>query len=70
MFVKPAEGLKVRDPVRLDHLPPEGREVPDTDLYWARARLVGDVIEVPPEVVEPARKSSRSTPSTDRSTEQ
>jgi hypothetical protein len=68
MFVKPAPGLKVRDPYMQDHLPTEGREVSDTDLYWERARIVGDVLVVEPQP-ELARKS-RSAQPTDRSTEQ
>jgi hypothetical protein len=69
MIVKPAPGLKVRDPYRQDHLPPDGREVSDTDLYWERARIVGDVIVEPPPAAEPSRKSRTAQP-TDRSTEQ
>ena len=52
MFVKPgkfidADGadlgaLRVYDPDRLDHLPDEGREVPDNE-YWARRVRDGDV---------------------------
>jgi hypothetical protein len=67
MFVKPAPGLKVRDPYMQDHLPPEGREVSDTDLYWERARIVGDVLVVEQQPAEPARK--RTAQPTDRSTE-
>jgi hypothetical protein len=70
MFVKPAPGLKVRDPYRQDHLPPEGREVSDTDLYWERARIVGDVFVVQPQDPEPSRKSRTTAQPTDRSTEQ
>ncbi len=44
MFVKPADGLSVRDPVKLDLLPPEGREVPDGDLYWQRRLDCGDCV--------------------------
>ena len=44
MFVKPASGLNIRDPFKRDHLPPEGREVPDGDLYWERLLIDGDVI--------------------------
>lgn len=45
MLVKPAKGLAVRDPMLLDLLPPEGRDVPDTD-YWHRRLRDGDVIEI------------------------
>lgn len=44
MFVKPAPGLKVRDPVKKDLLPDDGREVPDVDLYWQRRLNDGDVV--------------------------
>jgi hypothetical protein len=56
MFVKPAEGLKIRDPFKRDHLPPEGREVPDGDLYWHRLARDGDVV-----VVEPVKESKKAT---------
>lgn len=46
MFVRPAEGLRVRDPDLRDHLPPEGREVPDS-AYWTRRLRDGDVIAGP-----------------------
>lgn len=56
LHVKPAEGLKVRDPLRNDHLPVEGREV-ENNAYW-RARLRdGDVVEV-----EPAASTGRRKP--------
>lgn len=42
MFVKPAAGLRVRDPVKKDFLPDEGREVADS-LYWQRRLIDGDV---------------------------
>lgn len=44
MFVKPAEGLTIRDPDLHDLLPAEGREVPNTD-YWQRRLRDGDVTE-------------------------
>jgi hypothetical protein len=45
MFVKPAPGLLVPDPDAAAHarwLPPEGREVPETE-YWRRRLADGDV---------------------------
>jgi hypothetical protein len=36
MFVKPAPGLKIRDPDMKDFLPEEGRDVPDDHLYWVK----------------------------------
>lgn len=44
MIVKPAPGLKVRHPVTKQFLPPEGIEVPDGDIFWARAAADGDVV--------------------------
>lgn len=55
MYVKPAEGRLVRDPKTLDHLPPEGREVP-RDTHWIRLLQCGDVVEAAPppqELAEP-----------------
>ena len=57
MFVKPREGYKIRDPFKKDHLPPEGREVPDGDLYWHRLARDGDVVVV--ESVKEAKKTSK-----------
>jgi hypothetical protein len=47
MFVKPAPGLKVRDPVSRLHLPLGGAEVPNTS-FWIRRLQCGDVIEAKP----------------------
>jgi hypothetical protein len=48
MLVKPAPGLKVRDPQSKQHIPETGIEVSETDSYWARRLLDGDVVEVKP----------------------
>jgi hypothetical protein len=50
MFVKPAEGLKVRDDASGQHLPAEGKEVPET-TYWLRRLRSGDVVKAEPPVV-------------------
>jgi Protein of unknown function (DUF2635) len=42
-FVKPAAGLVIPDPDRHDVLPPEGRDVPETD-FWLRRLRDGDVV--------------------------
>ena len=46
MYVVPAEGLQIVDPVQLNtpatFLPPEGREV-DANDYWRRRVRDGDV---------------------------
>lgn len=44
MYVKPAEGLQVRDPRNAVPLPAEGAEVPRS-RYWVRRLRDGDVIE-------------------------
>jgi hypothetical protein len=53
MWVKPAEGMKVRRPPFSGRvgtlLPDEGAEVPDHDHYWHRRVQFGDVVVVPPE---------------------
>jgi hypothetical protein len=54
MIVKPAPGLKVRDPVKKDFLPEKGRTVSETDLYWNRRLRDGDVVLVTDESTEPA----------------
>ncbi|MFZ6724707.1 DUF2635 domain-containing protein [Undibacterium sp. MH2W] len=44
MFVKPSEGLSIRDPDLLDLLPEDGREVPESDYWNRRVRDVDVVI--------------------------
>lgn len=46
MFVKPAPGLKIRDPELKDLIPDEGREVAADNLYWHRRWRDGDVVLV------------------------
>ena len=47
MFVKPAEGLKVRRPEKpYELLLDEGAEVSEFDMYWHRRLRDGDVVEV------------------------
>lgn len=47
MFVKPAPGLVIPDPDRLDMLPADGRDVPASD-FWLRRLRDGDVVEATP----------------------
>ncbi|TAM50227.1 MAG: DUF2635 domain-containing protein [Paraburkholderia sp.] len=58
MLVKPAPGLKIRDPELKDLIPDEGREVAADDLYWHRRLRDGDVVLVEtsdaPAEVQPA----------------
>lgn len=51
MRIYPSPGLLVRDPVKRDALPEEGREVADNDHYWLRRLSCKDVTLAPPEVV-------------------
>lgn len=43
LFLKPAEGLLVRDPVTRKPLDPAGEDKPDT-LYWRRVLARGDAV--------------------------
>jgi hypothetical protein len=52
MLVKPARGLKIRDPKTNRHLPDEGKDVPE-NTYWMRRLEVGDVVPVVIDSVEP-----------------
>ena len=45
MKVKPAEGLKIRDPLSKNFIPDEGKEVPE-NTYWVRRVAYGDVVVV------------------------
>lgn len=45
MRVKPADGRIVRDPMRGDDLPVDGRDVP-RNVYWRRCVQSGDVVEI------------------------
>lgn len=43
MKIKPAPGVKVRDPASKLHLPVDGMEVTDSS-YWQRRLAAGDVV--------------------------
>lgn len=58
MFIKPAPGLRIRDPHTKQFLPDDGVEVPNDDLFWHRLINDGDVILVPPD--QPAIRSRPS----------
>ncbi|MBQ0955987.1 DUF2635 domain-containing protein [Serratia symbiotica] len=47
MFVKPAPGRVVRDPVKGTFLPGSGEQVPD-DIFWGRRLKDGDVEKFDP----------------------
>ena len=55
MYVKPAEGLNVRDPVTKEALHEDGRKVPRSQ-YWNRRLRSGDVL--PPKPVKPEKSTS------------
>jgi hypothetical protein len=55
MFVKPGNGLKIRDPLLGDFLPEGGREVTDSP-YWQRRLRDQDVTTSTP--AAPARKAA------------
>lgn len=63
LHVRPIEGLRVRDPATLQHLPEDGAQVPRTP-YWLRRLRMGDV-----ELVERAEAERKRT-STKRKTSQ
>jgi hypothetical protein len=67
MRIYPSPGLLVRDPVKQDFLPEEGREVPDGAFYWLRRLSCQDVTLTQPAAVSaPAIvevKAIQSTPS-------
>lgn len=55
MFVKPALGRVVRDPVKRALLPESGAEVPD-NIFWYRRLKDGDVVQA--KEGQPAPKAS------------
>lgn len=62
MRIYPTPGLLVRDPVKRDFLPDEGREVPDGDLYWVRRIACNDATLTPPApvAVAPSSKTDKT----------
>lgn len=61
MLIKPATGLKIRNPQSMLPIPETGLEVPDTDTYWQRRLADGDVVIVAPVVSPLPTKSSTPT---------
>lgn len=43
MFIKPAKGIKIRDPQTKQHLPDEGKDVVENS-FWIRCLQSGDVV--------------------------
>jgi hypothetical protein len=64
MLVKPAPGMKVRDPRSRLVVPELGLEVSASDSYWARRLADGDVVEVKPEAPAAAQpaEARKTTP--------
>ncbi|MDA8092348.1 MAG: DUF2635 domain-containing protein [Betaproteobacteria bacterium] len=58
MYVKPAPGLRIVDPILRDFLPEEGRPVTPSG-YWRRMLRDGDVILVPEPTVQSAEHESK-----------
>lgn len=54
MYVLPAPGLQIRDPIKRDLIPKAGREVSDSDPYWIRRIATGDVVLGKPPAAAPA----------------
>ena len=70
MFVKPAPGLRIVDPILRDFLPEEGRLVTPSD-YWHRRLRDGDVTRVSQEPAaqagaEPEAKTAARKRGTDQ----
>jgi len=66
MFVKPAPGRKVRDPLTGAPMPAEGAEVPRAQ-YWMRRLKAGDVAQATPPAPAAARRTRRETGSSEES---
>lgn len=48
MLIKPAPGIKVRDPASRLLIPETGLEVAEHNTYWLRRLADGDVVEAKP----------------------
>ena len=62
-WVKPAPGLKVRDPQTRIHLPSEGAEVTldgKAGTYWRKRIAAGDVVVVNPTPPKTSGKGGKS----------
>lgn len=61
MKVVPGEGRQVRDPLNHALVPPEGREVNEHDMYWARRLRDGDIVPAPDPPPETTRARKQET---------
>ena len=59
MRVKPVDGRIVRDPLRGDDLPTDGRDVP-RNVYWRRCVQAGDAVEITEAVADDAAEAAPS----------
>ena len=60
MFVKPAEGVRCKDPLTFEVMPAEGRNVPRTG-YWLKRLKKGEVVMAEKGVPKAAKVESKST---------
>jgi uncharacterized protein DUF2635 len=44
MLVKPAPGIRLKDPRSMRVIPPEGIEVPDNDIWFTQRIAQGDLV--------------------------
>jgi hypothetical protein len=65
MKVKPAPGLKIRDPITQQFIDPEGWEVDEKDMYWYCRLRDGDV--VPADDAAADETSSNAKPASKKS---
>lgn len=56
IFIKPANGLKIRDPETKIHLPEEGAQV-EKSPFWSRRIKSGDVLQV--EALAPKKEEAK-----------
>lgn len=62
MKVLPVEGRLARDPVSRKELGKEGLEVSDSDSYWLRRLMDGDVKVEGPNPLEPEKTAEQPAP--------
>ena len=60
MYVKPAPGLRIVDPILRDFLPADGRLVTPSE-YWHRRVRDGDVTLIPQAAASESAPESKST---------
>lgn len=62
MRIYPVAGRLVRDPFTMEPVPADGRDVPDGDLFYARALADGDVSPFPAAAVPDASPVPAAAP--------